>query len=285
MIDTIYQRIERPNDLPPSGNPNVRSREKHDLEFKSFADPKQPCEHAKDVAAFANVLGGVILVGADDTSGPLLYPGLKKQSVADVKRIYEEAAKMCSPPTVVDVVPVEHPSGVQVVAVNVDPYIEQVVGAPVSVLDKNRRAHKHPNAWVFPIRRASQTSFIEPENLPMYMNREIRRAVLLLAGIPPEARREVLVHYHVQREIEGRHWDGVVQLAKMTLTLGDVSVERNRVRLGRIGSIEVWSAVPLLDVVDVWEPFDGAWEMKIAGRLRWVKGGQFDRLRYEPLPR
>src|SRR5438876_521586 len=100
-----YGRIESVADLPPSGLLSARSREKLDLDFKRFADERKMWEHAKDVAAFANAFGGVLLVGADNETDPALlaYPGVRGQSVADVARIYEDGARLCSPAQVVDV--------------------------------------------------------------------------------------------------------------------------------------------------------------------------------------
>lgn len=73
-----YGRITEPTQLPPDGPFSVRAREKHDIDFKRFADDAQPWEHAKDIAAFANALGGVIVVGADaETEAVLAYPGLR----------------------------------------------------------------------------------------------------------------------------------------------------------------------------------------------------------------
>ena len=58
-----YRPLTEPDDLPPEGPLSNVAREKHDLEFKSEADRTSPWEHAKDIAAFANSLGGTILVG------------------------------------------------------------------------------------------------------------------------------------------------------------------------------------------------------------------------------
>lgn len=279
-----YGRILLPSDLPPAGPPTDRSREKADLDFKSFADERQPWEHAKDIAAFANALGGVLLIGADDTSGDLLYPGLRGQTVAQVKSIYEGAAKMCSPTATVDVVPIEHPSGVVVVAVNVDPHVDQAMAAPAGTRDKNGKPCRHDTAWVFPVRRASLTEAVLPEALPVYMNREIRRTLLLLARIAPEARRKVTVHSHMRRPVQGGAL--VVDCVQSTMAVVEVSVERNRLRLVGLEMGSPQCNVPILDVMDVWESADGCWDIRISGEIHRVKGGQLgDRLSYVPLPR
>ena len=157
-----YQHIEAPGDLPPPGALNARAREKQDLEFKTFADAGKMWEHAKDIAAFANALGGVLLIGADNTTDPtvLAYPGLAPtQTVAGVASIYEKAGAMCSPAQNVDVVPMQGPGGVDLVAVNVDPSVDQVVAAPGGHKQTGTLGH----LWRFPIRRGSQTDDINPE--------------------------------------------------------------------------------------------------------------------------
>jgi len=116
-----YLRIETVADLPPEGPLNDRAREKADLDFKTFADPAKSWEHAKDVAAFSNAIGGVLLIGAHDKTGHLAYPGIVRQSVKDIQGIYEAAAQLCSPSPIVDVIPIPARN---VVAVNVEPYLD-----------------------------------------------------------------------------------------------------------------------------------------------------------------
>src|SRR5690242_16146701 len=101
-----YARIENIADLPPEGPLSERAREKSDLDFKQYTDPAKMWEHSKDIAAFANALGGVLLIGADDASGQLLYRGIAGQTVKDIQAIYEGAAQRCSPSPIVDVVPI-----------------------------------------------------------------------------------------------------------------------------------------------------------------------------------
>lgn len=277
-----YLRIETAADLPPVGPLNDRAREKVDLDFKTFADPVKSWEHAKDIAAFSNALGGVLLVGADDSTGQLTYPGVAGQTVKDIQAIYEGAAQLCSPSPVVDVIPIPE-SGV--VAVNVEPYLDQLVAAPAGSRDRTGKEIKHDAAWVFPIRQASQTEFIKPENLGMYMNREVRRAVLLLAKIPQGARQHVVVHFHVNKT----SMTEALGVAEMTLSIGNVSPDANFVELvHRDGSFFRRCRVPLTDVQDVWEFKHERWSIRLAGRLGTVpKSAPTDsaRLTYSLLPR
>jgi hypothetical protein len=270
-----YTRIEVAVDLPPEGPLNDRAREKSDLDFKTYADPRQIWEHAKDVAAFANSLGGVLVIGADDKTGQLVYPGVHGQTVKDVQAIYEGAAQLCSPSPIVDVIPIPLGPTKNVVAVNVEPYLDQLVSAPAGTRDKNGKEIKHDAGWVFPIRRASQTEWIKPENLAMYMNREVRRAVLLLASIPAQ-KRQVGVCHHRESSFAGHP-----EVAECPLELGVVSVEANFVELKeQQGSSEVRCRVPLTDILDVWESETLKWKIKIRGTILHTPGPNGGVLRY-----
>lgn len=265
-----YPRVESPGDLPPAGPPSSRTREKLDIDFKAFADEKKHFEHAKDIASFANARGGVLLVGATDENGPLEYPGLKNQTIAAVKSIYEGAAMACSPPAVVDVIPVEHAPGIWVVAINVDPHLDQAMGSPTGSVDPATKLPIKPGVgWIFPNRLASQSGFVTPEILPMYMSREIRRTILLLAKIPEASRTMIKLHYRTRLSVSGGGF--TLQMADREMTFVDVDLEKNRVRFVGAGSMQV--NVPILDVVDVWESDDGRWEVRVTGEIRERKGG------------
>lgn len=189
---------------------------------------------------------------------------------------------MCSPTVVVDVVPITHPNGFTVVAVNVDPYVEQLIAAPAGTRDHNGKLRKHAEAWTFPVRRGSQTEFVEPEYLAMHMNRQIRRAVLLLAAIPDESRRALTVHYHERRAVTGGALD-VHVVNQQGMQLDDVSVERNRVRFSQ--HARLYLNVPLLDVLDAWESGEDRWDILLAGEIRREKNANGDHLTYNPMPR
>lgn len=261
-----YARIETVADLPPAGPLNDRAREKSDLDFKAFADKAKMWEHAKDIAAFANALGGVLLIGADDSTGQLVYPGIAGQTVNEIKATYEGAAQLCSPSPVVDVVPIPEKN---LVAVNVEPFVDQLVGAPAKIKNDAGSPGIQKDAWVFPIRQASQTEFIKPENLAMYMNREVRRAVLLLAKIPSD-KKGVRVSHHV-KVFRGDPSDrsGPFEVETLELTLDSVSVENNFVALvDHVGHGTVLTChVPLTDIIDVWQSESEQWNVLVRGAL------------------
>jgi hypothetical protein len=269
-----YNRIESAEELPPEGPFSCDTREKGDLDFKGYADPKTLWEHAKDIAAFANSLGGVVLIGAVEKDDFLEYSGLKRQSVATVKKLYEDAAQSCSPAPVVDVIPIQL-SGRTVVAVNVDPYVDQLVGAPADTRDKNGIPQLHANAWRYPMRRASQTDFINPEEAAMFMNRAVRRAVILLSAIPTGARDKVMVY--CRSVLAGR--------VGMT-TIPDIRVET--ILLDRnclvLTSGNRRCRVPLSDIEDVWEHEEGRWAIRVCGHID-VALGETPRMRYVPFSR
>lgn len=265
-----YQRIEEPSSLPPPGPLDPRVREKQDLDFKTFANKGAMWEHAKDIAAFANAPGGVLLVGADNQSDPtvLKYPGVRGQTVPEVMDIFQHAGSMCSPAQNVDTVPLKGPGGVDLVAVNVDPYVEQIVASPGG----HEKTGRLPSLWRFPIRRASQTDDIHPEDLSMYMNRQVRAAYLMLAAIPEEKRSQVTFYFpHIDYPTTG-----VKRTVPRPLRLEGVPKGRNYLAVAVVGN-NTTCHVPLADVLDVWEESDGTWAVKVTGTF---ESGE---LRYRPI--
>lgn len=251
----IYRPIRSQSDLPASGALDVRAREKQDLDFKSYADSKKMWEHAKDIAAFANALGGVVLVGADNESDPtvLKYPGVSGQTTAQVVAIYEHAAAMCSPPQSVDAVPIKGSGGVDLVAVNVDPFVEQPVASPAG----HKVLGKVDDAWRFPIRRGSQTDFIAPQEIPLHSNGIARRAFLLLSRIPSAERSRVAFYFNVG-STSGTAGTGHRRLSLQVPDGGSfviVSTPRSECR------------IPLSDIIDVWEQADAQWAVKVSGSV------------------
>jgi hypothetical protein len=254
-----YQRIERTENLPPAGALNARAREKQDLDFNTFADSGKMWEHAKDVAAFANSLGGVLLIGADNTTDPTVlgYPGLAStQTVADVATIYEKAGVMCSPAQNVDVVPIKGPGNVDLVAVNVDPCVDQVVASPGGHPKTGILGH----LWRFPVRRGSLTDDINPEDLAMFMNRQARRAYLMVARIPPDKRSRV--DFYFPRIVNAP--TGTTETRDLELCLHDMPRERNFIVLEHETT---QCRIPLSDILDVWEKDDNVWAIKVSGTL------------------
>jgi hypothetical protein len=271
-----YFPMSEPRDVPPEGPLSNEAREKQDLDFKSVADSATPWEHAKDIASFANSLGGTILVGASNLDAVTLH-GLQGQTPRQVMDIYENAAMHCSPTVPIDLVPILMPSGAVIVAVNVAPYPDAVVAAPAAVKSRQPdggkpRHERVQNSWRFPIRRASQTHYLKPEELPLYMNPQARRAYIRLSAIPPHREgfsgRRVRVFFRAPS-----NHAGVTVQGERDLQLKEVSLEKNAITLRYWGKLNANGQelssnsvrVPLMDIEDVWEADDQTWAVRLRG--------------------
>jgi hypothetical protein len=271
-----FQSFESVADLPPEGPLSAAAREKHDLDFKEFTDRATPWEHAKDIAAFANALGGTILVGSSDKPN-VVHHGLKNQTAHEVRNIYEGAALMCSPTVPIDVVPINFPDGKVVVAVNVPPFPESVVGAPEETNDKNGKPIKAEHGWRFPIRRASQTHYLKPEELPLYMNPNVRRAFVRLQGMPLPCRARIHLFYVAQvTHMSGTYRDTTA----LEVSFEGVSLEQNR---AQFQFRNLGFRVPLMDVIDVWDHEPNFWAVRVAGTVELSPAHAPEKAAYRPL--
>src|SRR5690348_1131595 len=116
----IYHRIADWTDLP--AQPPILARETYELDYKS-EHTSDASEHAKDIASFANGLGGVILIGVAEKADNFSRKAMPLIDARAVARAYEDAARdLLSPRPRVDpiVVPLPEDSGRALVAVNVD---------------------------------------------------------------------------------------------------------------------------------------------------------------------
>jgi len=140
---------------------------------------------AKDVAAFANHLGGAILVGASERSGQLVdYVGMTPGEAGNVRDRFSKAVKdRCQPPPLVDFAEYEHPDDgtKRVVAVNVWPSL-QLVGVRVAG-NKDKEGYGG-DAFTFPLRSGTDAIYLTPVQIPMYMTPHVRRIVVMLSKIP-----------------------------------------------------------------------------------------------------
>lgn len=212
-------------------------------------------------------MGGVLLIGASEDGNQVVYHGLKGQTVAQIKQIYEDAAKLCSPPAVVDPCPI--PWGeTQLVAVNVEPALD-IVAAPAPPDGKSAK----DGPWRFPIRRAGGTGWIKPESLGMYLNRDVRRAIVLLSAIPSNARRSLTIHQTLPGHAQT---PSPMPMKTIEAELVDVSLEKNRVHFQVNDHAQHRLHIPLIDVVDVWESLDDVWDARVAGFIH--KGTMNDAL-------
>jgi hypothetical protein len=176
----LHPEILGQSDLPPIG----ASYEREHLDFKQHPTGDN-YEMAKDVAAFANRTGGVILVGAEEKNDCLVAYHPLPRDVADKTRVaYLTAVKdLCVPGPTCDVHVIPHDSGF-LVAANVRPLPDQVVGV---------KRRNDPDAYTFPQRVHSGTAYLRPTELATVMIPEIRFAALQLDSIPLGERDKILL--------------------------------------------------------------------------------------------
>lgn len=168
--------ITMANQLPIVGT----SYETSELDFKRDANLKEPLELAKDIAAFANQLGGTILVGMQESNEGLAakwFP-MSPSVAAEVQTAYERAAlEHLSPRPRVQAARIAIEGG-ECVAVNIEPYVDGVVAA---------RARKEAPEWRFPIRIGKECKWLTPEEVAL-MTPQTRKAIVMLSRIEHGAR-------------------------------------------------------------------------------------------------
>ena len=193
-----FKLITSESDLPTVG----KSHEDLNLDMKGYFERIETARHypeiemAKDVAAFSNSTGGVILIGAHEkiNHGGYLshYTPITHQKAEEVKNLFNRAVEnRCSPCPLIDISIISKEEG-YVVAINVWPFPGQPIGVK-GQLDKQREG-KGFTAFFFPLRVGTNTVFIEPEQLPMMMLPDLRRIAILLDAIPPQARKKLTIH-------------------------------------------------------------------------------------------
>ena len=157
------------------------------LEFKRELDG--PFAAAKHVAALANARGGALIFGAvhDQQTGQLVkYIGI---DVGKTDEVVSQAVKERCSPAPVYLASAREYEGKGVLVVNVEPTLSgALIGVRVPSKDPD---YKGP-AWVFPVRVGSQTKYLDPGELPMYVDARLRRAVVLLGQIPRNDRVQVV---------------------------------------------------------------------------------------------
>jgi hypothetical protein len=153
------------------------------LDAKKDVEPGKTFEIAKDVAAFANHRGGTIVYGAVEQDGRIakylpFEPGYAAQLKETIER---EVVHRCDPRPMVEVELISL-ADKTVVAVNVWPYIGQVVG--VKVFADKARGGYGGEAFAFPVRVGSQCNYLAASEVAMFMIPQVRRSAILIDGIP-----------------------------------------------------------------------------------------------------
>src|ERR1700722_5777065 len=170
--------------------------EDRSVDFKATADPDEWWELAKDIAAFANHVGGTILVGArEQANGTAVLFGVTSAEAIELAREYENAAKdKCKPRPLVGIEQIPIENGNVVVAVNVEPFPLALVGAMFYAPDKNGKPQTC-DAWRFAVRVGKHNVPLQPDQIAMFMEPKTRRMVTLLEGIPETVRSRVILVY------------------------------------------------------------------------------------------
>jgi hypothetical protein len=189
----LYRAVRVAADLPPVGT----AYEREHLDFKVRVHGGRTYDLAKDVAAFANNIGGVILVGAEEANERLVrYLPLTAVDVDLARKAFDDAVRdRCVPPPPVELDVIPHGAEF-VLAVNVRPLPDQVVGvkAPVERVPGDKIGDV---AFVFPLRVQTGTVFLQPPQLGMVMIPALRRAAISLDLIPAAERSAVHLWYRV----------------------------------------------------------------------------------------
>jgi schlafen family protein len=243
------------------------------FDFKTIYDLEKEdvrFDIASDVAAFANAFGGSILVGVHERGGRAIgIPG-----IAHVSRLLDEIAtalrQHCVP---VPGTPVEHAltvtpevaarilasgattpnSPVTVVALNVQPDSRGPIGVRGSP-----RGQSLEDFYKFPVRINDQTRFLDPTELPMWMNTHERRIAVRIRAIPEGSAVRVFC--------EGDN---------PTVNLVGVNEGQAVATFSLAGEGE--ANVPLTHVTAVWqEPRDSVWSLRIRGRIFRNAGYAFE---------
>jgi predicted HTH transcriptional regulator len=169
-----YTPIVAPAELPVVGE----TYETATLDLKAEVDDREGLELAKDVAAMANQFGGTILVGVVEGADGLLasWNPLTALRAAAIQTAYERAVMhFLSPrPRITALrIPVQ---GGECVAVNVEPYVDGVVGA--------RADAKVNHVWRYPLRVGKETRWMTPEEVAI-MTPQTRKALVMLDRMEP----------------------------------------------------------------------------------------------------
>jgi hypothetical protein len=175
----IFRPFTETTPLPEEGT----GYETETLDLKLSAELTTPFHRAKDIAAFANHLGGTLLVGFKEEHGRVAKCVGMTDAELDraQKEIGNAIVQRCQPSPFVTYVPRRLDDDRFVLAINVWPHLNTLVGVKVDAV-KDVEGYGG-TAWVFPIRTVTNTGYLPAEQLAMFMSPEVRRAVILLSGI------------------------------------------------------------------------------------------------------
>jgi hypothetical protein len=184
---THLEFFNRLKELPVKGTAIERTtRDLKGGRTETNPDPTNEFELAKDVAAFANHLGGELLVGANEESGIVgEYDGLSLSFATHLKGRYSQAIEQrCFPRPLFDfdLFPSPDREDKHVLVVYVAPYVGgQLVGVAVFKDEQNDKYQGH--SYVFPVRVGTDCTWVRPDQLLMFTDQRIRRTFIQLSLI------------------------------------------------------------------------------------------------------
>lgn len=242
------------------------------VDYKGTAKAKEWWELAKDVAAFANHLGGVVVLGAFERADGLPeLRGLPSDEVRELASAYEKVARdRCRPSPLVTCDRIPWDNGREMLAVNVRA-ATALVGAQFYKLRRDEKDPTGPllasetNAWQFPVRVGKDNVPLPLEQAIMHMSTHARRIGVLLASIPKGARLRI-------------HCVGLNPNPKNLFEPGDASLRSFSIE-GNVAHVtmldpeffEANHAVPIDDIETVWEEEDGTWCIRVSGWFEnWI---------------
>lgn len=250
----LFHPIITTADLPPIGT----GRESGTFDFKGTVNRADKREMAKDVAAFANALGGVILVGVYEAKGTLSrYAPMNRDDAEATKVAYEQAiAGFCHPQPLVDAVRIETmpstPPPQYVVAVN-------VYATPLGPVGVRWEHDAKGQSFAFPLRTTAQTHFMSPTELAMLMVPAIRRIATLLDQIPIDQRKRIKLYFTQPAPESKMATLRSVDPLSSTVTF-DIAIPG--------GWDETWRLdLPIDSIRSVWRSEDTTWMVAIGGGM------------------
>jgi hypothetical protein len=242
-------------------------REGPTLDFKGDVNPAEWWELAKDIAAFANHIGGVILVGAFEREDRLAeFRGIDPTRAEQLAERYDKVARdNCRPSVIARAHVIPWDDAKAIVAVNVEAYPAALVGSQfyaVKDAAKDEPEKRKPgNAWQFPVRHDDDTSLISPEVMPMYMNANVRRTIIMLSQIP--AKDYTRLNVDAVYDLEGRAF-----VAPISAALRNFSIDTNAADLIVDGHA---LSIPLDEIQTVWrDDIRSEWFIGVSGRVQRV---------------
>lgn len=251
------------------------------VKYDTKIDQTKAFEIAKDVCAFANHLGGTIIVGAQEGKGAqrgrivTLVP-LTDPSPGELVATVDRAVKLyCLPVPIADAqeIPLDDTqvtailgrtsAARSIVAINVQPALNTPIGC-LACSDECKecsargavcscKGKQVDHAYRFPVRTIESTRYLRPDELAKAMNITERRALLELQALLTET---FLVWFNSQSDFQ-RHWNS-------PCTIVDLDSELMVCTLQLVQFPSCRADVPLVFVRSIWKSKDG-WNVAIDG--------------------